>query len=579
MRAVGTAVAAVACRGPRDRPDRGPRGAPGHATGRLTAKPTKATSGDITFVLERDGGVPGQGHGRCLQPRDGGRPQGRDDVPGRRRRGPAGDTIGCARRLSDLGPRRRRHRGDRRRRAIGSPSPTPSGSAGSRRHVSIAKALRITDRDVAIEAVVTAPATLLDTTGRRIVVQDAIGRHRGPPPVGRGRPAGREPDPGRGPDRCRVWRAPTPRRPSTGSRAAATSRNRSSSTARRPRRTNGGLSRSRAASRASRSSATDGAPRSRSERRRSPSSDSRAPGSRATTLAEGRTATVIGIARRPFPSASDKRFAVTPRFAADVRVSGRAAPETDEDRPRQDRPPRRSAGVGSETIGRADDRRRPRRPRDRRRANGAGRWPRRGPPCRRLHASMTGRRSVESCSAAPPSTACRSSSRTTRSTRSAGSRSTADGARRRRRRPGRDRPGGRPGRRGAVGRGDLRRGRPRPSQRRPRRPRRPPAAQPDRRSRWPAAVRRGRRRARDPPRHLGGIARRDAPPSRAVEATPGDPDRRSAGHVRGRSGGPRRGRHRTHARLSVGQARSTRLDAREKAGLSSAEFRASEAAT
>ena len=39
--------------------------------------------------------------------------------------------------------------------------------------MSIAKALRITDRTVAIEAIVTAPATLLDATGRRIVVQDA----------------------------------------------------------------------------------------------------------------------------------------------------------------------------------------------------------------------------------------------------------------------------------------------------------------------------------------------------------------------------------------------------------------------
>jgi hypothetical protein len=42
-----------------------------------------------------------------------------------------------------------------------------------------------------------------------------------------------------------------------------------------------------------------------------------------TALEEGRTATVIGIARRPFPSATDRRFAVTPRFAADVRVDGR----------------------------------------------------------------------------------------------------------------------------------------------------------------------------------------------------------------------------------------------------------------
>jgi hypothetical protein len=44
-----------------------------------------------------------------------------------------------------------------------------------------------------------------------------------------------------------------------------------------------------------------------------------------TALEEGRTATVVGIARRPFPSATDRRFAVTPRFAADVRVNGRPA--------------------------------------------------------------------------------------------------------------------------------------------------------------------------------------------------------------------------------------------------------------
>ncbi len=41
-----------------------------------------------------------------------------------------------------------------------------------------------------------------------------------------------------------------------------------------------------------------------------------------TTLVEGRSATVVGIARRPAPTASDHRFAVTPRFPADVHVSG-----------------------------------------------------------------------------------------------------------------------------------------------------------------------------------------------------------------------------------------------------------------
>ena len=55
-------------------------------------------------------------------------------------------------------------------------TPRPSGSApADGRAVSIAAALRTTDRDVTIEAVVTAPAALLDATGRRIVVQDATG--------------------------------------------------------------------------------------------------------------------------------------------------------------------------------------------------------------------------------------------------------------------------------------------------------------------------------------------------------------------------------------------------------------------
>jgi hypothetical protein len=45
-----------------------------------------------------------------------------------------------------------------------------------------------------------------------------------------------------------------------------------------------------------------------------------APGSRipSTALVEGRRATVVGIVRRPYPGASDHRFAVQPRSAADI---------------------------------------------------------------------------------------------------------------------------------------------------------------------------------------------------------------------------------------------------------------------
>ena len=43
------------------------------------------------------------------------------------------------------------------------------------------------------------------------------------------------------------------------------------------------------------------------------------------TLAEDRIATVTGIVRRPYPTASDQRFTILPRYPADVRVSGSAA--------------------------------------------------------------------------------------------------------------------------------------------------------------------------------------------------------------------------------------------------------------
>jgi hypothetical protein len=39
--------------------------------------------------------------------------------------------------------------------------------------------------------------------------------------------------------------------------------------------------------------------------------------------------TVTGIVRRPYPNAADRRFAVSPRFATDVRVAGRAVAPDD----------------------------------------------------------------------------------------------------------------------------------------------------------------------------------------------------------------------------------------------------------
>ena len=44
----------------------------------------------------------------------------------------------------------------------------------------------------------------------------------------------------------------------------------------------------------------------------------------ATALARGRTATIVGIVRRPYPGASDRRYALIPRSAGDVTVGGPA---------------------------------------------------------------------------------------------------------------------------------------------------------------------------------------------------------------------------------------------------------------
>lgn len=44
-----------------------------------------------------------------------------------------------------------------------------------------------------------------------------------------------------------------------------------------------------------------------------------------TALVEGRRATVIGIVRRPYPTASDRRFAIDPRSQGDVRIGGPAS--------------------------------------------------------------------------------------------------------------------------------------------------------------------------------------------------------------------------------------------------------------
>ena len=184
----------------------------------------------------------------------------------------------------------------------------------------------ITDRPVvAIVAVVTAPATLLDSPGRRIVVQDASGAHRGPPAQGRCRaPGDRRTRARRGQRRAGVRRAAhrgDARRPPGDDRSAGTA----GPARARPRRTSGGSSRSAAASTRSASSAIDGAASSASGHATvvSSASPARHPGDRPSI--EGRDATVIGIVRRPYPTATDRRFARPAARRSDVRVAAPAA--------------------------------------------------------------------------------------------------------------------------------------------------------------------------------------------------------------------------------------------------------------
>ena len=85
------------------------------ATGRLTAKPKKSASGDLTLVLERDGAAPVKVMADVIEPsRQRGLP-GRRHVPGHGVRRSAGHALGRPRRLPRLGSRPcRRDPGHRR---------------------------------------------------------------------------------------------------------------------------------------------------------------------------------------------------------------------------------------------------------------------------------------------------------------------------------------------------------------------------------------------------------------------------------------------------------------------------------
>jgi hypothetical protein len=299
-------------------------------TGRVGAKPRKTAGGDLTFVLDRDGAGP-------LSVRA--------DVSSRI--AAASIKVGASYTVVGVVGQRATRSGalDGYRIWVrdaadlhlntaappsGAPGPSASGSTtprsavGAIGTVTISRALRVTDRAVAIDAVVTAPAALLDATGRRIVVQDSsaaievlLPAGSVAPPVGTRIHAEGRIGAAYGAPRLRADRFDV-----AGSRPVPA-----------PivlHGASGPANEWRLVSITGRvASVHKLGDRWRAELvvggQNLPVVGQ--PGARvaSTALTEGRTATVTGILRRPYPNASDKRFAVTPRFAADVRVVGPTA--------------------------------------------------------------------------------------------------------------------------------------------------------------------------------------------------------------------------------------------------------------
>ena len=205
----------------------------------------------------------------------------------------------------------------------GTASPTPGSSTtgGTIQAVTIARALKVTDRVVAIDAIVTAPATLLDASGRRIVVQDAsaaveilLPTGTAAPPVGARIHAEGRVGVAYGAPRLRADRLDV-----TGTGPIPT--------ALALRGSPGEAQEWRLVTISGRvDSVHKLGDRWRAEIVVAGHNvvvvGQAGAGIPSTVLVEGRTATVTGVARRPFPNATDRRFAVTPRFPADIRVAG-----------------------------------------------------------------------------------------------------------------------------------------------------------------------------------------------------------------------------------------------------------------
>ncbi|HEX5241167.1 MAG TPA: hypothetical protein VFW20_09220 [Candidatus Limnocylindrales bacterium] len=205
------------------------------------------------------------------------------------------------------------------------PSPLPSAGTGSM-PISIAAALGVADGTiVTVDGTVTAGVSLLDSSGRRIVVQDESGAIEVLLPAGTAAPAVGS--------RLRV----------TGARAHAwdAPRVRATAVAVLSSRGAGATPAARAATLGPKdewrlvrmTGALDSVHRIGDRwtaELRLANGDRIAligqagAGIPSTLLAEGQTATVVGIVKRPYPTATDRRFALLPRSRADLTLIGGA---------------------------------------------------------------------------------------------------------------------------------------------------------------------------------------------------------------------------------------------------------------
>jgi hypothetical protein len=294
-------------------------------TGIVATGPTKSTSGDITVTIETSDGT----RIKVLADASSGLGQG-------------SFARGARYRIVGISGQRASKKGlpdgyrvwarDRHDVTLLMPAPTatpgsttsPRESGSTLRVIPLSSALRTSGRDVAIQAVVTAPASLLDGTGRRIVVQDATGAIEVLLPKD-------SPAPGVG-NRIRAvgrvgsaYGAPRLR--------ASTIERRGFAAVPAPLRIAGPLSAIHTWRLVAISGRVDDV-RKLGDRWRAEIAIGAQrlvvvgqPGARipSTALIEGRTAGVVGIVRPAYPSASDKRPSILPRYSVDVRLGPSAA--------------------------------------------------------------------------------------------------------------------------------------------------------------------------------------------------------------------------------------------------------------